>query len=62
MPNFETKVDIEITLNCHDCGGDLSCDIKEDKWGTPIIGVDPCSNCLLSEYERGIEEGKKNAS
>lgn len=61
MPELETKVSIDLELKCNDCGDNLSCDITEDKWGSPIIKVDPCPNCLTAELERGIEEGEKNA-
>jgi hypothetical protein len=62
MPELETKVSIDITVNCSDCGRGLTCDINEDKWGSPIIKVYPCLDCLAGEYERGIEEGEKNAT
>lgn len=61
MPELETEVSIDLELKCNDCGGDLSCDIVKDKWGSPIIYVDPCSDCLTAELEKGIEQGEKNA-
>lgn len=59
--NIETKVNIDITVRCNECGGELSCDIDEDKWGSPIIKADPCPDCLNAELEKGIEEGEKHA-
>lgn len=62
MPELETEVSIDIDVSCNDCGRDLSCNITKDKWGSPIINVDPCPDCLTAELEKGIEQGEENAS
>jgi len=62
MPDLETIVFIDLTIYCNDCGEKLSWESTNDRNEDPVIDVDPCSNCLLNEYERGIEEGGKNAS
>ena len=51
--------EIEPVLECNVCGKGLSLAVSgKDRYGNPILKVDPCSNCLSDEYRRGLEDSE----
>jgi hypothetical protein len=54
------RIDVELSIECEQCGGDLSATIRET-----IIIVNPCKSCMESSVEdgfnRGVEKGKEEA-
>lgn len=49
-------IELEIVMECNVCGKSLSFAIAgKDRYGDPIIKVDPCDSCMKDEYNRGAD-------
>lgn len=57
----ETTVFVEMVLECNECGGALSGEQRNTKADPITLYVEPCTDCLTAELEKGIEEGEGHA-
>ncbi len=48
------RIDVELSLECDQCGGDLTATISET-----TITVQPCKSCMGDECDRGKEAAEK---
>lgn len=60
------NVDVELSLRCNKCNGELDAPDQQFQNGNWVLDVDPCTTCLIekgdSEYERGFKRGLVDAA
>jgi hypothetical protein len=49
---------MQIEITCHNCGEDLNVSSSVDIQGDIGMSIEPCDDCMKSEYESGLEEGR----